>query len=1470
MEMTSGVTGHAHRKKLVILLFFGAVIAIGFSIFTLMVEMQLASLKQSALAVFSEQTGFKFSYRKISPSLFSRFEIRGLSIRNMEGRENFFAEKMILQYNPLELLFAQNKINAIERIEINGARISLDEEKDARLVLFFRSLFEFNGKDFLIPSMEVSGKDLMLSYTKGNINYCATGIFFSMIPEEEHFSVSLRGEGLLEEIKARESEREAGISTELGVRGTVDNTFSTCDARVSILRFESTDYTLAEQEFSVIVDEKSLMITKIQDRAPIDVSLSWLLAEGELSLSFVMDRFSPSSMVGFRNELEKFNHFLYSSVTASGTVNYNFPEQELDYSLSMDSSIPESILPVDARVSVRLVGDESSVAFQPFAIDTKLGSLEFTGNIVYNTMFPKGLLRLEDIKTDLAGTINADIDVDRTDQSLSLAGSRLVVGRTVFTKFFCEIVPGGEDITFKLTTELDARENVKPILVGGSFSLANGPHLSMEALLEDIPLDAVYNAVASKTAETDPVMDMLGEIYLTTRISFATDFTRFSGASESVKLVQRELPENHFEFDLMFDPQQLAVNHFDGVWMQTPVSGSFAMSSPSDGNARFASRMKIRDNAYSIDGNIVPGQGVVMTGSHGIVFTMVTTDTGDSVFFLNTESLPVPLPGATLFASLAWGGIFKSDGGFDLVSNRTTITGFPEVFQGGKDSSVMAVFTVRDKIMEITRLVAVDSISSLEGNGTLVLELEPDPKLSGWVELADMDNRENYKASLVLGGENIEMDLMFKNSPLARFGELVVRGDLDGELHLQGEPAAPRVDGSLALVNGRFGFEPVALDAAFSLDDSLFVLDSLHGTYARTYSVVSGSGALDRATGDFKFSAQFKAAYRDELDAAIVLEGNFGPFMGADTAVASAGMEPSAEKPAGGDQIFARTGSGKISVNDILVKDKALPSWDMDFLLEDNTLMINGGPDESFKGLIHENGAFLFTLADPFPVSGILDGKLENGVIDARATNIVCKLPGLNTFFTGESVRIENGIARGNMTLSGPIADPDFFGVFTIDNLVVGSAMVPETVGPVNTVMEIREKAVTFRETSTRAGQTPVTLTLGVVLDHWGVGNFLLNLKIMDPRGVHVVIPAGSVTLDGFITTPNLEIQGNYAGTRVAGNLFVHNCDVILSKQKTTIDEEEDRDINFAADLLVETGKQVEFYWPVRELPILRMVAEPGAKLALHFNKLKNELALTGDFKFRGGEVYYFERDFYIKEGQITLNENMDSFDPMLSLRAERKVRYNDKDVKITMTVDNQRLSSFEPAFETDPVLPINERYLALGGVIQPNDTNNGDEYITSAISDIGGDLLTKVLLLRPLEQKVKEFFDLDGFTIRTELVKNLLMDTVLNTSGTSGLPGTISMGRYLNNTEISFQKYLDEQSDLSFEAIFRFQTDLSTATASTASAESFGNVSLESEVSLELTTPFFLTIKWTVTPEHWESFFLPDNKITVKWGIDF
>ncbi|MBN1523481.1 MAG: hypothetical protein JW904_03255 [Spirochaetales bacterium] len=1444
------------RKKILILLIIGAVVAVSFSVFTLLVEVELVNLKHSFFREFSKETGLTLTYENISPSLFSRLEIRGLSITtaDAEPRELLSAQKLVMYYNPLALIFEGDKLYAIKKIETLGIRLNLDEKKDKKLVDFFAKIIFRDIPDFTLPPIEFVGKNLGITYTREENEFSFNGLFFTITPDGEWFSVNLHSDGRTE--NTQPGGRNFFLNSEFDMTGSLHKSVKIFDAQVNFQNIESTSFAVNEQQFDVRLENSKLVVTKIQDHEPLDLSVVYAIDEHTVALNFISEGYSPARTLLLRNGLEGLNPFLKTTVTSKGNVRYDIEANDLEYRLDVDGFLPDEVVPVQARIKTRVTGDNTSIAFEPFAVTSQIGSIQFVGNILYETMFPKGSLQLRDLETKVAGKINADLDVDRTAQGLSLAGDRIMIGSAQFDQFLWEIFPVQDNYLFTLSTQLSAARAKNSIVLNGNLNLEDQPLLSLDTTVQNIPLDIVYRAVSASAAEDQTVIGLLDDMYITASASFSTDFKTVQGKSERVLIVQQEEEQNTLVFDVEFDTQQVAVNKFSGNWKGMKISGDFHLKNTDRNIPHFLTRFSVRDTAYMLEGDIIPDQGVIMSGTYGLLASLIQENDGTMVFFVNADALPIPVNETTLVASLRWAGVVTTDGSLEIAGQKTTISGFPQLTARGGAPVIDAAFVMRNGICEISQLGVKDAISALNGNGTFSLDYEAQFGINGWFYLADQSQQEVYSGSVNYREDDISAQLVFSKSPLARFGDIVIRGSLNGAVLVSGNPVSPEIEGVLSLENGRFGFEPVTANAEFTLNDDIFLLNSFSGSYSDTYSINTVKGEYNRTNGQYSFEGAFNANYNEPLTAKLTLAGSTNPVTDTSGSAASPVMA---------------TVSGELRVQDILAGKKELSPWRLIYSLDDSAFSIAGGPDNTIYGALLKDGSFKISFADPFPLQGTLAGKIEGNNVDARADDVTLMITGLNALVNNDALVFYDGIAKGNITITGPLSDPDLFGVFTIDKLSVGSKVLPEPVGPINTVLQINEKALHFKETNTYVGRTPVTLSTDLVMDHWNVSQYMLNVKVLDERGIHVVVPAGPATIDGFVVSPNFTLMGSYAGLRVAGDLFVQNCNVILAKQEETAEEKEARrDFNVEVDLNIETGKQVEMFWPARELPILRLVAVPGAKMMVKYNKLKDDLVLTGDFDFNNGDVYYFERGFHVREGHISLNENAQTFDPLLSLRAERRVRYNEKDVKIIMQVDNQRLSGFEPTFESDPPLPITERYLALGGIIQSQQDNASDEYISSVISDIGGDLLTQLVLLRPLEQKVKEIFDLDGFSIRTELIKNLLRDTLFTSSDSLYGAEPISMGRYLNNTEISFQKYLDEQSDLFVEVVFRIQSDTQSEGTSVPASENFGNVSVESEVSIELTTPFFLTIKWTVTPEHWESFFLPDNKITLKWGMVF
>ena len=77
--------------------------------------------------------------------------------------------------------------------------------------------------------------------------------------------------------------------------------------------------------------------------------------------------------------------------------------------------------------------------------------------------------------------------------------------------------------------------------------------------------------------------------------------------------------------------------------------------------------------------------------------------------------------------------------------------------------------------------------------------------------------------------------------------------------------------------------------------------------------------------------------------------------------------------------------------------------------------------------------------------------------------------------------------------------------------------------------------------------------------------------------------------------------------------------------------------------------------------------------------KTSKGLKITGELPLSGGDIFYFERNFYLKEGSVKfVNDANEKIDPLLSARAViREVSSNSEMTKIYLIVDEAPLSKF-------------------------------------------------------------------------------------------------------------------------------------------------------------------------------------------------
>jgi hypothetical protein len=237
--------------------------------------------------------------------------------------------------------------------------------------------------------------------------------------------------------------------------------------------------------------------------------------------------------------------------------------------------------------------------------------------------------------------------------------------------------------------------------------------------------------------------------------------------------------------------------------------------------------------------------------------------------------------------------------------------------------------------------------------------------------------------------------------------------------------------------------------------------------------------------------------------------------------------------------------------------------------------------------------------------------------------------------------------------------------------------------------------------------------------------------------------------------------------------------------------------------------------------------------------------------------MYYFERSFYIRSGNILFRENEQQFNPRMNVRAEVRERIDDGPVTISLIVDNEPLLDFVPRFESAPALSQMEIFAILGHNLYALQGNENPEVIQRALLSSAADLFAQFYVVRQMERQVRNFLNLDMFTVRTQVLQNAFF----NAANIAPYPVDRSnrVGNYFDNTTVFGGKYIG--TDMFIQGMGTMRYDQNRL--------DFGGLRFELDIGIELQNPLF-NVRWDFVPAHPENWWINDNSITFIWSRSY
>ncbi|ORC37229.1 hypothetical protein B4O97_03300 [Marispirochaeta aestuarii] len=1437
-------------QVLLLLLLIGLTVVILWP-FQKALDRSMLEFRHQLIEYLEGRTGRNITYSSISPAVFRHLEIRDLKIFDPGSPDEalLVIRKLRITYNLFDL-FSGEPLQAVREIRLENTALGFNLQQDQDLLRLVRDLTtsptpgpagELFGEK-LNKGLVISGRNLSFSFVDGGRIARIDRLFFDIHREEKRFSFEVRGDAGYSD--SRSDTLFSEFQSYLSASGGMDLSGRRGDFSLMMRDIQSSLFDLPRITFFVEYSPSRVQVRKIQDREPFDLELAYEAAGRRLRLSFLGEDFRPSGFFLPRGALTDYRPWFDAVLSGNAEAAFNLDLSDLDYRGDLLFDLSRSELPVLFDGRINFEGNTRRIAMNPLYIESDRGRLTFQGDILMDSLLPSGGLRLRDVILPTGAFLNGDLDFRRSGSTVT-AGGGLRVGDVLFPGLSGNIGRNGDDWEYDFLVPVESADTGRGyVSLEGGFYADTG-FLQNTGRIQDIPLDASVRLFSGRQTP---------ELLNRQNLRWSSSFFHYQEGDNYAFYLPNALvdhpqdPNRRITFQFSGSNEGFDLNVDSLLYNQYQAKGAVNLQSDPDEGIRFAATATLQDIPYQVRGSYGDGR-LVLQGDYIETFLI---DLGDTRrFYIKTRDFPIPFTRETSHLDLTSRGYYRDFGYWLVRFENSSLRNFP--FTRGDDSLSLSMVADPNRI-NIYNIEYSDDISAVRGNGYFALDsFIPGDFLSlrgdGWLQLFSRDSEEQYQAVLSLEDGQLESDFSVRNAPLRRFGESPVQGNFSGDVTLTGALEQPDIYARFELEEGELNQDPFNFRTVFTLDSERMDIREFELEYLGM-NLQQGRGALRFQEGDVEFRGELRLPFQEDMLRSTV-------ELSMDTAAIPQRL--------GLDEIIRNPFDGRLSVRDIQLGNDQKEPWEISFGYDGELFAFYGGPGNSVSGTLDKNREFSLALVEPLPLQLRLNGSLEEGNINAELEQITLDVEPLQGGFRFPYFYLNSGTVSGeNIKVSGPMNDPDFDGLLFARDISAESPVIPEAVGPFDGQLRLEEKTLSINNLSLPVGTGSVNADLSFAMEHWVPATYDIRIRTGPNRGVHVKTDIGQLKLDGY-AIGSFNILGDRSGTELGGRLTLSSAVLTLTNEELPTPPPSSPH-TLRTDFTFITGRSVEFLWPSANLPILRSFAKTGQEMTVKYDSGSETLAVLGDVEIQGGIILYFQRNFFITEGAVRFNENEIKFDPLLSARAElREIDEEGKSVQIFLVVDERPFSQFSPRFEATPSKTDAEIAALLGYSIFGGSTG---EPITpsDALIQTSDLLIGQLGIVRSFEQSMKEIFNLDLFSIRTQILQNILLDRMVveEQSTQHGSIPSNQLGRYLDNTTLFLGKYFGD--DVFLEAMLQVQSN--EQFFSTYSGEDI--YSLETEISLEWKTPFFL-LDVAVYPDFRDIVSsITTAKVGLSWSLSF
>ncbi len=1405
-----------------------------------LIENRLTLLKKDAIAFIESALGREVRYGEIAPSFFRSIKIKNLEIYDKDNTDTPLVaiRQVRIRYNLFQFLRG-NPIDAVRQIRIENSSISVNEENDADIIRLIEDIIN-NRNAVAFPNIQFIGKNLSFSYQSEKMHIKMERIFAKFARNnEDTFNVQVRGN-----ITGNFEETMAGIrnlETSIHIFGTTD--FRSADARLRINELHTDVLSVVEQNFRFSLYEKEFRVQKIQDREPIDIAGLIDLEQKRAEVTILMEDFYPADYGIIHVNLPAIQPWF--STRISGTLEgiYYFEDNDLEYAVNIEAYAENEILPFPVYAEIDAEGNLNNLQADRILLKSHRGAVVYSGSLNFENFMPSGVFRIIDLAATEYHTINGTMYLQPFGNILQIRSNNLMVGKTNFTDFIAAISLQENEYEIRLKAGLgphtQMQQNGRITFEGNLTTLEGNYFQGALRLIECNAGELAY--LLPETVQEPNFMKQLDDFSVNTEVFFTTDFSQYAYVFPFLTIASNVEERKKISISIAGNSETIEVTGIEGSWNEIYATGNFTLDFSSEKEIDFSSRMKVNGFDYAFDGKFVKGTGLRVEGSYNTKIIVLFQER-EYLFHLFTEAIPFQYKSVRGDVNLEIFGLFR-----DFQDWKTYVSNV-EVANGEVGAnyrfSTKAKAVIDQNSVSIHNIEFKDPYSSLTGRGKAGINNLETFDMSGWVTLSDENGEELYTLSGKILNKKINAAIVLKSSPIKRMQIEQLAGDVSGSVSISGPLSSPQFVLGFETKNATLNNDKIGIAGEVKSTKEEMKINALEMTYLSN-SLILENSRINLTRGTFFLEGDFSGIFQGKkLRSGIRILGDTkkrGPRKKL-SSILRGDLE--------GDFIFAP----------ILYQGRNLETWELSFEKKGQLFTIKREPNDDVHVKIKSDGFFEIKMTEPLPFQLYASGTIKENKIDARVTNIDLDIEALNTIMHIPYFDIKKGTGKGNLNISGSFTDPDFSGKLQIIDGIAENPLIPVDLGPFHVDLLFSGKNFTVPLFYINADEATVAAELDFIIDHWIPKYYTIDLESVGTEGIPMVSNFSRIYVDGEALV-DVVLSGDFSGIDISGKLIPQNMRLTLGDAPEST---KDSKFEFNVDLEIETGRQIEFLWPATTFPILQTYAQIDETVNISYNSLIKSYQVVGDVSTRGGQIFYFNRNFILKEASISFNEEQGRFDPYLTARAElREITNEGESVTVIMIVDRKPFSQFSPRFESDPPLPNNEVLALLGQNIITQ--MGGEEISLGATLALTGNIFLKQLgLMASIENTIRDILRLDLFSIRSQMLENLLSDRFFAAENLEASEEVISLGRYLDNTTLFLGKYLSE--DIFLEAMLGLRLK-QTEEELLYSDEEF---EIDTEISVEWKTPLAL-LEFSFMPDVTDLFGAPPAvSLALSWGFSF